>query len=247
MFRFEVGDVVRVLAHPARPAGEVVARWTGEELGDAYDENVYAVSGFITRQRESSLARERFAALPMDTLEDWRLAGFGAYRRAGPSTVEAEGGPGILWYTREAFQDFVLLVAWRTAALEDNSGVFLRIPPLGQSDPARDWQPAVEQGYEVQIDDRGVDPGTQALGSPLHLSGAIYGLAPAVARVARPAGRWNAFEIEARGPSITVRLNGVEVSWLREAAGRRLHGHLGLQTHHAGSRVQFRSLQVRPL
>ncbi len=54
-FRFEVGQRVRVVTHPAQPVGTVVARWTAEEMADVHGENVYAVSVFVTKQRESSL------------------------------------------------------------------------------------------------------------------------------------------------------------------------------------------------
>ncbi len=54
MFRFEIGQQVRVITHPAQ-AGLVVARWGGEEMGDPYRENIYEVSSFVTKQRESSL------------------------------------------------------------------------------------------------------------------------------------------------------------------------------------------------
>jgi hypothetical protein len=55
-FRFETGQRVRVVTHPAQPVGTVVARWTAEEVQDVHGENVYAVSVFVTKQRESSLA-----------------------------------------------------------------------------------------------------------------------------------------------------------------------------------------------
>lgn len=54
-FRFALGDRVRVITHPARPVGIVVARWTAAEMQDPYGEPVYAVSVFVTRQRQSSL------------------------------------------------------------------------------------------------------------------------------------------------------------------------------------------------
>lgn len=57
MFRFDIGEEVRVVTHPAKPLGTVVARWTGAEMHDVYGENIYAISSFVTKQRESSLAR----------------------------------------------------------------------------------------------------------------------------------------------------------------------------------------------
>jgi hypothetical protein len=116
---------------------------------------------------------------------------------------------------------------------------------LGRDDPEHDWQLADRQGYEVQIDDRGYDPDTKAFNSPLHLTGAIYKLAPALKRASRPVGDWNTFVIEARGHRLSVTLNGELVSGLMEDHGRPLRGHIGLQTHHPGARVQFRNIYIR--
>jgi hypothetical protein len=178
---------------------------------------------------------------------EWRMAGHGGFRAVGPGTIESEGGPGILWYPGLEVADFTLAIDWRLSAPEDNSGVFLRIPPLGHDDPDRDWRPAVDQGYEVQIDDRGVDPERGVLGSDRHRTGAIYRRAPARAGASRPVGEWNTLEIAARGTTIRVALNGVSVSALDDGDGGRTRGHIGLQAHHPGSRVQFRNLRIQPL
>jgi Domain of Unknown Function (DUF1080) len=201
-------------------------------------------SGFVTQQRRSSVSRPGFVALSLDTLGDWQMAGLGMFRRVEPGTVESEGGPGVLWYTREQFANFVLVVDWRLSSFTDNSGIFVRIPPLGQADPANDWRPAVDEGYEVQIDDRGIDPASGAAGSASHRTGAIYGRAPAVVEMSRPPGQWNTFEVEVQENIVGVRLNGVAVSRLTGTLRRR-RGYVGLQAHHSGSRVQFRNLQVR--
>lgn len=55
-FRFEVGETVVVRSHAGRPPGTIVARWPGAELEDPYRENIYQLSSFVTKQRESSLA-----------------------------------------------------------------------------------------------------------------------------------------------------------------------------------------------
>jgi hypothetical protein len=179
--------------------------------------------------------------LSSDHLVGWRMAGRGGFRALGDGIVESYGGSGILWYANEAFEDFVLTVEWRTTSLDDNSGVFLRAPLLTDS-PG----PAIEHGYEVQIDDRGADPKRNVFGSPLHLTGAVYQLAPATRRCSRPVGAWNLFEISASGSTIAVKLNGEDVSRL-DNAGRDPHGHIGLQAHHEGSAVQFRNLHIAPL
>jgi hypothetical protein len=171
-------------------------------------------------------------------LGGWRMAGPGGFRRLPDGIVESYGGPGLFWYTCEVFEDFVLSVAWRITQPEDNSGVFLRFPPLSDTP-----QLAIEQGYEVQIDDRGFDPKHNVFASAFHLTGAIYQLAPAVRRCSRAAGEWNLFEITARGPTLAVKLNDQEVSIL-ENASREPRGYFGLQNHHDGSAVQFRDLYV---
>jgi hypothetical protein len=182
----------------------------------------------------------RLSAATVIDLSQWRMAGNGGFRAVG-EVIESHGGPGILWYPAVQYGDFVLRIEWRVSDAHDNSGVFLRIPVLTNSP-----QPAIDDGYEVQIDERGVDPEHSRLDSPLHRSGAIYKLAPAVPGASRPVGAWNAFEIIARGRSISVRLNDVPVSYL-ENGYRRTVGHLGLQAHHAGSAVQFRGLDIQEL
>lgn len=172
-------------------------------------------------------------------LAGWRMAGSGGFCRSPGGGIETRGGPGLLWYAGTSFADLELAVEWRVSKPEDNSGVFLRCPPL-----AGDPQPAIDQGYEIQIDDRGHDPKADIVGSPLHLTGAIYLLAPALRRCSHPIGDWNRFEITAIGPDIAVRLNGQNVARLPHGE-RRLVGHIALQSHHPGSAVQFRNLQVR--
>jgi len=173
----------------------------------------------------------------MSGLNGWRMAGPGGFHWLENQVVESYGGPGLFWYAEEMFDDFLLTVEWRVTKAEDNSGVFLRGPPLMDS-----LRPAIEQGYEVQIDDRGLDP-RGVVGSPLHLTGAIYELAPAVRRCSRSSGEWNSFAITARGSTNAVKLNCEAVSKL-ENAPRNQRGYIGLQNHHEGSAVQFRNLTV---
>jgi 3-keto-disaccharide hydrolase/GMC oxidoreductase len=180
-------------------------------------------------------------------LDGWQMAGFGRFNVIGNGTVESEGGIGLLWYTKEEFGDFSLKVQWRSINIFDNSGVFIRFPALGNTDPANDWKLAVDQGYEIQIDDTGYDPATNTTGSPLHMTGSVYGLAPAMKLASKPLGEWNTFGIEVIGRDIKVTLNGELVSHLAGDQTRPLKGHIGLQNHHPGSRVQFRNLFVKKM
>jgi hypothetical protein len=203
-------------------------------------------SAQLERCKEKEVAvKENFTPVFLGTLTDWQMAGAGQFHVIAGEVLESEGGPGVLWYTRAAFADFVLCVDWRLSSPEDNSGVYLRFPPLGRDDPEHDWQLADRQGYEVQIDDRGYDPEMQSFNSPLHLTGAIYKVEPAIKRASRPVGEWNTFIIEAQGHRLSVTLNGELVSDLMADDSRPRRGHIGLQAHHPGSRVQFRNLRIR--
>jgi choline dehydrogenase-like flavoprotein len=181
------------------------------------------------------------------SLTGWQMAGSGGFTELGANIIESAGGIGLLWFTGEEFDNFLLHVEWRASDITDNSGVFVRFPALGSSDPANDWRLAVDQGYEIQIDDRGINPDTGASNDPLHQTGAIYQIAAASHLASNSIGQWNAFDIEARGQEIRVTLNGDLVSQLTGDGSRPTKGHIGLQNHHPGSRVQFRNIQIEPL
>ena len=108
---------------------------------------------------------ESFTPLFHDSLAGWQMAGYGRVNVIGGTVLETEGGPGVLWYSSAAFTDYVLCVDWRLSNLDDNSGVYLRFPPLGRDDPEHDWQLADRRGYEVQTDaadSAGLDGGSSA-------------------------------------------------------------------------------------
>lgn len=195
--------------------------------------------------RDALGAEPGFAALGNGGLNGWQMAGNGSFMELGGNIIESVGGLGLLWFTKEQFDDFILRVDFQLSSLTDNSGIFIRIPALGTGDPANDWKPAVDQGYEIQIDNTGFNPDANAFDDPLHKTGAVYKLAASNA-VMPVVGQWHTFEIEAIGPKITVRLNGRQVSQLTNA-NRLANGHVGLQNHHPGSRIQFRRLRIRKL
>lgn len=188
------------------------------------------------------MTEDDFIPLLNPSFEGWRMAGQGGFFWTEDGALESRGGSGLLWYAEAVFDDFLLRVDWRLTGPEDNSGVFLRIPKLDRNDIG----PAIERGYEVQIDDRGVDPEAGVLGSALHLTGAVYKLARATERASRGTGAWNRFEILAQAATISVTLNGRPVARLDNGARER-RGHIALQAHHEGSRVQFRNLAVKRL
>ncbi len=189
-----------------------------------------------------------FMLLGTGGLAGWQMAGFGGFIELGSNIIETVDGIGLLWYMKQQFTDFVLRVDWRASFPDDNSGVFIRFPSLGNTDPANDWKLAVDKGYEIQIDDTGKNPDVtpNTLGDPLHITGSVYKLAPATRLASNPVGQWNSYEITAQGSTITVVLNGQQVSQLLNA-NRSPKGYIGLQNHHFGSRVQFRNVRIKAL
>jgi choline dehydrogenase-like flavoprotein len=166
---------------------------------------------------------------------------------------------GVLWYTLKRYRDFVLRLdfkAWDSAA---NSGIFLRMPAPAPLDDA-----FYDSTVEVQIDESGHDSAQQIFGSPLHRTGAVYGVFPArqwAAKVVPPrqSGRstfWNSAQITLQGAAVEVRINDMLVAqgqfpnliaWNAPSAGtaKRDEGFIGLQCH--TEVVQFRNIRIQEL
>jgi choline dehydrogenase-like flavoprotein len=185
-----------------------------------------------------------FTPLSLDPA-DWqmvRLAGTAASMRHYGALLETNDAYGLYWYRKEAFADFVLKLEWRVARLDDNSGVYIRVP---EPTVPNALQAADQQGHEIQIDEQGWDSATQTAGHPLKRTGALYDLQAPTAFPSASIGSWNEYVIEASGPTIKVTLNQQLVNTF--VSDRRRSGYIALQAHHFTSRVQFRNLQVKRL
>lgn len=80
-------------------------------------------------------------------LNGWKHVGDGRFVVEN-SLLHPEGGVGILWFEREKVGDAIIRVVYKVKTLQDNRGVFVRIP-----DPPKDqWMP-VDKALEVQIND----------------------------------------------------------------------------------------------
>jgi hypothetical protein len=112
-------------------------------------------SAIVTRSLQ---LQPGFRRVGNGSLAGWQMAGAGGFIELGGNIIESSGGIGLLWFTEEEFDNFVLRVEWRASDVTDNSGIFIRFPALGSADPANDWRLAVDNGYEIQIDDRGINP-----------------------------------------------------------------------------------------
>ena len=125
---------------------------------------------------------------------------------AGGSAANA----GVLFYGAREYKDFELSVDYRAAATNSNGGVLLRFPqPATMADADR-------SGYQVAV----LDNGTAATrtGALLQERPALS-YAPSTARRSfKPTREWNTLTIT-RHPlrTITVRLNGVQVSQYNDA------------------------------
>lgn len=108
--------------------------------------------------------------------------------------LNPHGSGGYLVVYEKPLRDFVLDFDYKLTP-RCNSGVFVRVGDL--KDP-------VMTGLEVAIDD--------STGTGMHDPGAFYDLTPPRANTQKPAGQWNHMTITAKGPNISVRLNGEDVS-----------------------------------
>jgi hypothetical protein len=128
--------------------------------------------------------------------------------------------------SKESFKDFEIRAEFWVSD-DANSGVFVR-----NSDPQHI---SSKTGYEVNIFDSRPDP---TLGT-----GAIVPFAKA-STVLKTGGKWNTYEIVAKGPKFTVTLNGVKTVDGAENADHAA-GPIALQF--GQGTVKFRKIEIKKL
>lgn len=155
-------------------------------------------------------------------LENWNRVG-DANWRAEEGAIVADRGKGGYLVSKRSFGDVhVRAEFWADHAT--NSGIFIRL-----SDPEKVTS---KNSYEANIYDQPRDPG--------YGTGAIVNVA-AVSPMPRAGGKWNTFEITARGPHLVVVLNGVKTVDVRDS--RFTQGPLALQYREGP--IKWRKVQVR--
>src|SRR5918911_1800350 len=184
-----------------------------------------------------------------NNLDEWLMAGKGKFvvlrgeeeeeEEEQSIILQTEGGMGLLWYTKKMYRNFILKLDWKVNRKSDNSGIFVRFP-----NPDNDPIIAVNNGYEIQIDDLAMPDG-----NPIHQTGAIYGFAaPSYSSkqiASKDAGQWNRFEIKVVDQSYSVILNNILIA---EFVGTRsLQGFIGLQNHDSKSKVSFRNIMIKEI
>jgi hypothetical protein len=168
------------------------------------------------------------------SLDGWKMAGEGKFIvMENEKALLSDGGMGLLWHTKKKYNDFILKLEWRVLHQDDNSGVFVRFP-----DPNNDPHVAVNNGYEIQIDDLGKPDG-----EGIHKTGAIYNFAAPRNIVSKPVGKWNSLEIKVIKQNYTVIINHQKITDF--IGNRQLDGYVGLQNHDAKSKVSFRNIRIK--
>jgi HEAT repeat protein len=125
-----------------------------------------------------------------------------------------------------------------------NSGVFIRAPREG--DPAY-------TGMEIQVLDDYAEEYTTL--KPWQYCGSVYGVVAAERGASKKASEWQHYRIVARGPKVTVTLNGrqiVDADLIAHMDQESTHpglkrrsGFIGLQCH--GDRVEYRNITLKEL
>ena len=127
--------------------------------------------------------------------------------------------------SKAAYKDFMLHVEF-WASDDANSGVFLRC-----QDPGKITDRSC---YEVNIFDQRKDP-TYGTGGIVHFS--------EVSPMPKAGGKWNTYEITAKGRQIVVTLNGQKTAELHN--GLFVEGPITLQ--HGAGVIKFRKVAIKPL
>jgi hypothetical protein len=185
-----------------------------------------------------------FVKLFNGNLDGWKMIGNGSFtiifenkddKKQHP-LLKTQGGMGLLWYYKMKFKDFTLMLEWRVTHIEDNSGIFVRF-----SDPRGDpWQ-AVNNGYEIQIDDLAL-PDKESV----HMTGAIYGFVGPSKIASKPVGCWNKLYVSIKGQMYTVIINDEKVIDGFQG-NRNKQGYIGLQNHDDKSTVYFRNIFIKEI
>lgn len=166
-------------------------------------------------------------------LENWNVLGDANWRAEGGAIVADKGKLGYL-VSRQSYRDFVIYAEF-WAETDTNSGIFLRA-----SDPRKI---GADSAYEVNIWDIRPDP--------IYATGAIVDFAKVpVPTVHKAGGRWNTYEIEARGRQLTVKLNGVVTASVQN--DKHASGPFALQfgpgvKGATGGPIKWRRVQIKPL
>ncbi len=161
--------------------------------------------------------------------------------------IQTGGAKGMLLYTGDKIGNATIRVVYKMSNPKGNSGVFIRIPMIPDSETY-----AIHHGIEVQIDDQDDE---------WHCTGTLYSMTKALARPSKPAPEWNTMEITMDGLRTIVHVNGVLVTdydgvgavpertkqFEPERGPRPEIGYIALQNHDPTAVVTFKEISLEPL
>ena len=162
-------------------------------------------------------------------MDNWTVSGTPANWRAEDGSIQADkttGKGASVLVSKRSFKDLEIYAEF-WASEDTNSGIYLRAPDPNKVNTA-------SGAYEVQIWDKNPNP--------KYSTGSLVNVV-AVQPIHKAGGRWNTYEISAKGSEITVKLNGVVTATTKEA--KTHEGRIGLQFN--GGPIKFRKLRVREL
>jgi hypothetical protein len=154
----------------------------------------------------------------------WNVIG-NANWRVHRGILQAELGTGFL-VSKKSYKDFQIKAKF-WADDDANSGIFIRL-----SDPKN---VTADNSYEVNIFDKRPDP--------TYGTGAIVDVSKAPTPMPLAAGKWNTYEITAKGSQLTVKLNGVVTADVSN--NKFASGPIALQA--AGGTIKFSKVWIRSL
>ena len=152
--------------------------------------------------------------------------------RAEDGAIVADKGAGGFLVTKNAYKDFQIRAEF-WADHTTNSGIFLRA--------ANPTKIEAVSSYEVNIFDQRPDP--------VYGTGAIVDVAKVVP-MPKAGGRWNTYEITAKGSQLTVVFNGVQTVNVQDS--KFSQGPFALQyalgaKNIPGGAIKWRKVQIREL
>jgi hypothetical protein len=164
-------------------------------------------------------------------LENWNRLG-DANWRAENGAIVADKGKGGLLVSKNSYKDFQIRAEF-WADHTTNSGIYIRA-----SDPSKINS---KSAYEVNIYDQRPEPS--------YGTGAIVDFAK-VSPMPKAGGKWNTFDITAKGSQLIVVLNGVQTVNIQN--GQFPQGPIALQFANGpkdapGGAIKWRKVQIRSL
>jgi hypothetical protein len=196
---------------------------------------IFAIAGTVVVAACASVGGGNWVTLVdgQSGLGNWNRVGDANWRAEGGAIV-ADAGKGGFLVSKNSYADFEIRAEF-WAATDTNSGIFIRC-----ADPAK---VTAATCYEVNIWD--IRP------EPKYGTGAIVDVAAVPVPIANKAGgRWNTYEITARGSQLTVRLNGVTTVSVQD--NKLASGPFALQygagvNNAQGGVIKWRKVQIRAL